>query len=237
MYHPGDGLSRSPVVFAGGKFELRKGQDIVVDVFKRVLLTKPDTRLVVLWDNPFISSQDQLFDVRPIGHVKTLPRVGGPKHRLLLEEWLLTEGLPRHSFKVLPQLLPWEVAQWMRRSSAAIFLSRCEGGRNQVAVEALASGLAVVLSSNSGQLDVIHGNWCFPVTKQAPMSAPKGKLRGWGESSVTQAASLLLQALDVEKSASRRRAASHVSLRWGWAESNVKVCELLRSMLLRRILS
>ena len=49
----------------------------------------------------------------------------------------------------------------LRRADVALFPNRCEGGTNLVAMEAAAVGVPVVLSANTGHLDVIRhlGRW------------------------------------------------------------------------------
>jgi glycosyltransferase involved in cell wall biosynthesis len=43
----------------------------------------------------------------------------------------------------------------------AVFPNRCEGGTNLVAMECMACGLPVILSRNTGHLDLIDGDNCF----------------------------------------------------------------------------
>ena len=44
-------LKRSLVIFSGGKLENRKGQDIVIAAFRRLLCQHPDALLIAAWGN------------------------------------------------------------------------------------------------------------------------------------------------------------------------------------------
>ena len=58
----------------------------------------------------------------------------------------------------------------LKRVNAAIFTNRGEGGTNLVAMEAMASGVPVIISNNTGHVDIINEDWCYPLTKQKPIS-------------------------------------------------------------------
>ena len=44
-------LHASIIIFSGGKLEIRKGQDIVIHAFKKLLLVCPDALLIASWCN------------------------------------------------------------------------------------------------------------------------------------------------------------------------------------------
>jgi glycosyltransferase involved in cell wall biosynthesis len=70
-----------------------------------------------------------------------------------------------------------------------IFPNRGEGGTNLVAMECMACGMPVILSANTGHLDLIQEGVCFPLIQQSPvhrMHNPGQVLTGWGESSVPE---------------------------------------------------
>ena len=45
--------------------------------------------------------------------------------------------------------------KYLISSDTALFPNRCESGTNLVAMEAMAAGIPVILSNNSGHLDLI----------------------------------------------------------------------------------
>jgi len=89
----------------------------------------------------------------------------------------------------------------------AVFPNRCEGGTNLVAMECMACGLPVILSRNTGHLDLIDGDNCFALESQMPLDgygAALGDVPGWGESSVVE----LVDALELvfaDREGARRR--------------------------------
>ncbi|HEV2618928.1 MAG TPA: glycosyltransferase [Acidobacteriaceae bacterium] len=76
------------------------------------------------------------------------------------------------------------VPQMLREAHVALFPNRAEGGTNLVAMEAMACGIPVVLSANTGHLDLIRSDNCYVLTRQSPVSAANVELGtdGWGES-------------------------------------------------------
>src|SRR3546814_1575573 len=58
------------------------------------------------------------------------------------------------------------MAPIVREMDAALFLSRCEGGTNLVAMECMACGVPTVLSANTGHLDLVGSGVCIPLETQ-----------------------------------------------------------------------
>jgi glycosyltransferase involved in cell wall biosynthesis len=82
-----------------------------------------------------------------------------------------------------------EMPAILREMDVAVFPNRCEGGTNLVAMECMACGLPVILSRNTGHLDLINGDNCFVLERQLPLDgygAGLGDVPGWGESSVEE---------------------------------------------------
>ena len=62
-----------------------------------------------------------------------------------------------------------ELRDALRRADVALFPNRCEGGNNLVAMESIASGVPVILSANTGHLDIIAeigSDVLFPLVRQ-----------------------------------------------------------------------
>jgi hypothetical protein len=55
-----------------------------------------------------------------------------------------------------------QIAALLQRANVALFCNRAEGGTNLVAMETLAAGVPVVISSNTGHLDIASGT-CLPL--------------------------------------------------------------------------
>lgn len=170
------------VVFSGGKLEHRKGHDLVISAFKRFHARHPEALLAVAWHNIWPQSAMALA-ASPWTPVP--PQLDG-EGQLRIRDWALANGVPGDAFVDLGQLRREEIAPTFAECDAAIFPNRCEGATNLVAMEAMACGVPVVLSANTGHLDIIHEERCLVLREQKPMPDAEGRTIGWGESSVDE---------------------------------------------------
>ena len=142
-------FKRSLVIFSGGKLESRKGQDIVIAAFRRLLRHYPDALLIAAWGN--------------VGHVglntiATSPHVEGAPERGradAISPWLVANGVPEANFFLLPCLVNRQFPPLIKQADVAVFASRCEGGTNLMAMETLACGVPTLISANTGHLDLL----------------------------------------------------------------------------------
>jgi glycosyltransferase involved in cell wall biosynthesis len=170
------------VVFSGGKLEFRKGQDIVLAAFRRFLARYPEALLVATWHSPRPQAAETFAMSSLVPGAPELDAAG----RMDLTAWAAANGVPRHSFFdtgfLTRDLLPHVFAE----CDLAVFPNRCEGATNLVAMEAMAAGVPVVLSANTGHLDLIRPGICHTLDTQRPVRGPRGGRSGWGESSVDE---------------------------------------------------
>lgn len=212
-------------VFSGGKLELRKGQDIALAAFCKFAQRRPEAQLVAAWNSPW---PELARTVDRTGHVA--PVTFDAEGRLDLAAWAAANGLRPDQFinaghtpnALMPQLL--------RQVDVALFPNRCEGGTNLVAMEAMACGVPVIISANSGHLDLIEDDNCFVLTQQRPVAGDPlvtafGDVPGWGESEVDEAVELLERAY-LDRDAARRRgergAATLAGLSWARTAARMK---------------
>ena len=142
-------LKRSLIIFSGGKLENRKGQDIVISAFRRLLQHYPDALLIAAWGN--------------VGHVglNTIaesPYVKGAPERGRVDAigpWLDANGIPPSNLFLLPCLVNRQLPHLIKQADVAVFASRCEGGTNLMAMETLACGVPTLISANTGHLDLL----------------------------------------------------------------------------------
>ncbi|MBY0510388.1 MAG: glycosyltransferase family 4 protein, partial [Rhodospirillaceae bacterium] len=139
------------VVFSGGKLEYRKGQDLVVAAFKRFHAKYPQALLVTAWHSPWPQLAAGLRDSQ---HVVATAGTK-PDGTLDVGSWLLANGLPSTAFHDMGPIPNPATPQVLREVDLAVFPNRCEGGTNLVAMEAMACGVPVALSRNTGHLDLI----------------------------------------------------------------------------------
>ncbi|MEG4317755.1 MULTISPECIES: tetratricopeptide repeat protein [unclassified Microcoleus] len=208
------------VIFSGGKLEYRKGQDIVIAAFKRFRAKHPEALLLTTWHNFW---PQYMLGIEQTGNVAGLPNINRDGS-LGISQWLVANGLPIDSFIDIG-LIPNHLAgQILREADCAVFTNRCEGGTNLVAMESMACGIPTILSANTGHLDLIYSNICYPLSHQGRVKPTPHfpGVEGWGESDVAEVVEALEQVYNHREEAKRRGlAAANFMLDWTW-EKQVK---------------
>ena len=123
------------VIYSGGKWEPRKGQDIVIKAAKVMQERHADVALVASWVNLW-GGGDGYEEARRAG-----VRLNG-----------------------LPMLSQRNLARVMNQTDVGLFPNRCEGGTNLVLMDYLACGKPVVASVTTGQRDVLENDYCLPLS-------------------------------------------------------------------------
>lgn len=215
------------VVFSGGKLEYRKGQDIVVEAFRRFHARHPDALLLAAWQDVYRRGEFPGLDLSGYVHGAPEPdETGG----LAVAEWLRRNGLPDGSFVDLGAFTNYFGAGVVREADVALFPNRCEGGTNLVAMECMACGVPTILSANTGHLDLVAEDRCFPLVAQPPAAAPvPGRsVEGWGESDVAEIVDTLeVTYADREEASHRGRAAAAFMRDWTWSKQTDRLLEAL----------
>ena len=145
-------LQRPFVIFAGGKLEYRKGQDIVISAFRTFLNHCPNALLISCWGN---LGNVGLDTIGRSPYVNGSPGHGNGEQ---LYEWLLGNGLPAHNLMMPTIMANMQLPSLIKQADVAVFTSRCEGGTNLMAMETLACGIPTLLSANTGHLDLLNMN-------------------------------------------------------------------------------
>ena len=175
-------------LFSGGKLESRKGQDLVLAAFRRFHARHPDSVLITAWQNAWPKLAE---DIASRGHVTGVPTTKADG-TLDIESWAHSNGLPRGSVIDLGWVAHKDMPHVLAACDAAVFPSRNESGTNLPAMECMAMGLPVVVSANTGHLDLIGADdtqpRVFALGRQMPVSSPRPGwgTEGWGESSVDE---------------------------------------------------
>jgi glycosyltransferase involved in cell wall biosynthesis len=190
------------VIFSGGKLEYRKGQDIVVAAVREFQKRHPETLLMVAWHNPWPNS---IREITHGGLVDGVPQIVNGE--IDFSNWLRRQGIGNSID--LGQLLHSQIPPLIREADVALFPNRCEGGTNLVAMECLACGVPTILSANTGHLDLISEETCYPLRKQGLVKASQlyPAVREWGESDVGEIVETL-ERIHGDRVESRRRAAA-----------------------------
>jgi glycosyltransferase involved in cell wall biosynthesis len=177
------------IVFSGGKLEYRKGQDIVVAAFRQFAKRHADAVLATVWNNPWIDSAES---IALGGHVDE--ELGVDENGCLrIEEWAIRNGISPSQIVDFGTVPNESMPELYSQASVAVFASRCEGGTNMMAMEAMASGVPCILSANTGHLDLMTEDNCYPLLEQTQLTTQNltGK-EDWRESNVDE----LVEALE-----------------------------------------
>jgi glycosyltransferase involved in cell wall biosynthesis len=173
------------VIFSGGKLEYRKGQDLVLKAFSIFAKKHQDVVLITAWRSPWEQKIAQTINLSNV----CAPLIPSDDIGRSINEWISGNGINPDQVICLgptPNRLMPEV---FREVDLAVFPNRCEAGTNLVAMEALAYGLPSLISKNTGHLDLIKDQNCFPLTDQKPIH--RQGTTDWGESSVDEIATLM----------------------------------------------
>lgn len=125
------------IVFSGGKYEFRKGQDYVIAAMRLFMAVHSDVVLLAAWHNPWPQTMASMKD-----------------------SWLINfgsdlDGLPMDRVIQLPAMPNEKMPEIYSQSHIGVFPNRCEAGTNMVMCEFMASGRPVVASFSHGQRDVL----------------------------------------------------------------------------------
>jgi glycosyltransferase involved in cell wall biosynthesis len=158
-------LPESFVIFSGGKFELRKGQDLVMRAVKVMQDRYPDVVLVNSWYNHWPASM-QTMAASP--YVRFSPDSGD--YSRVMQKVLGDNGLDLNRVIILPPYPNVMMTRIYRNSDIGIFPNRCEGGTNLVMMEYMACGKPVIASYSSGHRDVLTTSNSLPLMRLRPLS-------------------------------------------------------------------
>jgi glycosyltransferase involved in cell wall biosynthesis len=172
------------LVFSGGKFELRKGQDLVIRAFKVLADRHKDTTLVTAWYNQWGFSWETM---RASPHIRFAPQTNN--YFQALNQILHDNGVdPNRCINLSPK--PNQTfANIYRNTDVGIFPNRCEGGTNLVLMEYMACGRAVVASDNTGHGDVVTNQNALVIDspKTTEIRSPEGQVvADWPEPDLEQ---------------------------------------------------
>ena len=143
-------LNRPFVIFAGGKLEARKGQDIIIEAFKRFNKYCPNSILIAGWGN---LGNVGLHTISRSKYVTDSPKNGDAKS---IFKWLIKNDMSQSNLMVPEIIANSHLPNIMKQADVAVFTSRCEGGTNLMAMETLACGIPTLISANTGHLDLIE---------------------------------------------------------------------------------
>ncbi|HEX8523490.1 MAG TPA: glycosyltransferase family 4 protein [Tepidisphaeraceae bacterium] len=203
------------VVFSGGKFEHRKGQDIVLRAFKVLQDRHADVLLVTAWFNQWGFSWQTM---RNSPHIRFAPRSNN--YFEALAQIYADNGIDINRTINLAPRSNQTFANIYRNTDVGMFPNRCEGGTNLVLMEYMACGRPVIATDSTGHSDVVSKENALVIL--SPTTTPIRDQQGahvadWPEPNLEQAIELLEQAYqnrDALKPLAQRAAEMMSGLTW-----------------------
>ncbi len=191
IFHPAPRAGSIPgnrfVVFSGGKLEFRKGQDLVLAAFRAFHHRHPEALLLTAWHSPWSDLMRSAVGLPGIEPPRPAPD-GTPD----IPRWAADNGIPPESIVALGPTPNIAMPHVIREADVALFPSRAEGGTNLIAMECMACGVPVILSANTGHLDLLdRGDVAIPLARQLAVRRDGVDTTDWGESDVEEAVEAL----------------------------------------------
>ncbi len=172
------------IVFSGGKFEYRKGQDLVIAAMRTFMQRHQDAYLACSWINQWPFS---LATMAHSPHITFNP--SNEDCATILQRTLRENGIPADRVYLAPLIDNALIRQIYQQTDIGIFPNRCEGGNNMVMCEYMACGRTVIASAATGHADVITSRNAFPLSDYTPLlvkDATGAPSAIWHEASVEE---------------------------------------------------
>jgi glycosyltransferase involved in cell wall biosynthesis len=139
------------IIFSGGKFELRKGQDIVLRAVKILQDKYPDIYLVNCWYNLWAESLRQMTSSPYI----TFSYSENASWIDTMQRTYHDNGLDASRVATMELVPHRQLRSLFKQTDIGVFPNRCEGGTNLVLMEDMACAKPVIASFASGQKEII----------------------------------------------------------------------------------
>jgi glycosyltransferase involved in cell wall biosynthesis len=173
------------IIFSGGKFELRKGQDLVLRAVQILQKKYADIWLVNCWHNLWPAS------VRLMEHSRHIRFKYHEKEtwQQNMQRTYADNGLDPGrivTFDLLPQHKQRDL---YAQTHVGVFPNRCEGGTNLVLMEYMACAKPVIASYTSGHKDILTSENALRLTDMQNFNlvGSSGQLMGrWQEPSLDE---------------------------------------------------
>lgn len=162
-------------VFSGGKCELRKGQDLVIQAFARFAERHDDAVLVACWGSPWAGLAMDFYGSAvgaPPGADIGLPNFAA---------WAQQNGIKPHQIEIVAPTPNCLMPAVYGGCDVGLFASRAEGATNLMAMECLSCGLPTVVTECTGHRDLPSAAWCEPEVEDiiSALDAAANSQNGW----------------------------------------------------------
>ncbi|MFZ4855263.1 MAG: tetratricopeptide repeat protein [Desulfuromonadaceae bacterium] len=218
------------IVFSGGKFEFRKGHDLVIAAMQIFMARHADVWLACSWHNLWPNSIRTMAQSRFINfQYRDVPC------NQLYSRLLSAHGIDPARVMLYPVMENHLMKSAYSNSDVGLFPNRCEGGNNMVMCEYMACGRPVIASTMTGHRDVVAPEHALCLNAYEPVLARIGEdITGvWFEPALDEMIALLEQAyFDRKMLHSVGEAAGLAMTRLSWPEAagsfHALACQLVK---------
>lgn len=148
------------LIYSGGKFEFRKGQDYVIRAVQHMQQKYPDVWLVAQWFNQWLFSYNSMS--------RSDKLVFNPATSLSNQEFaqemgkiFADNGVDPNRVILAPNTPQTLAPVLIRETDVGIFPNRIEGGTNLMLMEYMACGKPAIATAHTGHLDVVDETWAL----------------------------------------------------------------------------
>lgn len=141
------------IIFSGGKFEFRKGQDIILAALKIIQAKYRDVLLMNAWWN-YLPETMATMAGSPYIKYET-KGAGWPE---MMNHIYRLNGLDPGRIITCPVIPHGNLRQLFKQTDIGIFPNRCEGGTNLALMEYMACGKPVIAANATGHKDIVNEN-------------------------------------------------------------------------------
>ena len=158
------------VIFSGGKFEFRKGQDIVIKAFGYLQDKYKDVILINSWYNLWPHSfQTMKMSKNIYFSIDNICIDSVEDYIHTINKIISDNGIDISKVITLPLMPNIMMAKIYKNTDIGLFPNRCEGGSNLVMMEYMACGKPVIASYNSGHKDVLNEENSILLSRMKPV--------------------------------------------------------------------
>lgn len=163
------------VIFSGGKFELRKGQDLVIRAVKVLQERHRDVLLVAAWHTRVGSPDGWMAGSTYIDLPQHPTQQASGAYREFVTQVLVLNKVDLSRVILPRQLAQNAMADIYHETDIGVFPNRCESGTNLVLMEYMACGKPAIASWTSGHRDILTEQNSLIVRASKPMTINDGE--------------------------------------------------------------
>ncbi len=171
-------------IFSGGKFELRKGQDLVLKAVKILQQKYSDIVLVNAWYNFWPSTMSLMSKSN---HIK-YELIGKNWEEYMLNLYKMN-SIDSSRILTLPLVANDKSREIYMYTDLGLFPNRAEGGTNLVLMEYMACGKPVIASSTTGHKDILTDQNALQLKKMKEFKVYNDKkelIADWEEADIDE---------------------------------------------------